>query len=108
MGLAQALARSKSWGEKALVLLAVVVPQHCHPYIVFWWLHGVAGVPSSNALRASWLLWLKGLSANLRTKRSQVQFPVRAHVWVAVQVPQWEAYKRQPHTDIPFPPFPSF
>ena len=34
-----------------------------------------------------WLLWLSGLSAGLRTKGSQVHFPVRAQVWVSGQVP---------------------
>ena len=30
-----------------------------------------------------WLLWLSGLSTGLQTKGLQVQFPVRAHAWVA-------------------------
>ena len=34
-----------------------------------------------------WLLWLSGLSAGLRTQKSLVPFPVRAHAWVAGQVP---------------------
>ena len=34
-----------------------------------------------------WLVWLSGLSASLQTKVSPVQFPVRAHAWVAGQVP---------------------
>ena len=34
-----------------------------------------------------WLVWLSGLSAGLRIKGSLVQFPVRAHAWVAGQVP---------------------
>ena len=34
-----------------------------------------------------WLVWLSGLSAGLRTKGSPVWFPVRAHAWVAGQVP---------------------
>ena len=34
-----------------------------------------------------WLVWLSGLSAGLRTKGLAVQFPVRAHAWVAGQVP---------------------
>ena len=33
-----------------------------------------------------WLVWLSGMSAGLRTKGSLVQFPVRAHAWVAGQV----------------------
>ena len=38
-----------------------------------------------------WLVWLSGLSANLQTKRSLVRFPVRAHAWVAGQVPsRWQ------------------
>ena len=40
-----------------------------------------------------WLVWLSGLSTGLRT--GPVQVPVRAHVWVADQVPSgggvWEA-----------------
>ena len=32
-------------------------------------------------------MWLSGLSAGLRTKRLLVRFPVKAHVWVAGQVP---------------------
>ena len=34
-----------------------------------------------------WLVWLRGLSAGLQTKRSLVQFPVRARAWVAGQAP---------------------
>ena len=34
-----------------------------------------------------WLVWLSGLSAGLPTKGSLVQFPVKAHAWVAGQVP---------------------
>ena len=34
-----------------------------------------------------WLVRLSGLSTGLRTKGSLVHFPVRAHAWVAVQVP---------------------
>ena len=33
-----------------------------------------------------WLVWLSGLSADLRTSGSLVQFPVRAHARVAGQV----------------------
>ena len=34
-----------------------------------------------------WLVRLSGLGAGPRTKGSLVQFPVRAHAWVAGQVP---------------------
>ena len=34
-----------------------------------------------------WLVWLSGLSAGLQNKGSLVRFPVRAHAWVAGQVP---------------------
>ena len=34
-----------------------------------------------------WLVQLSGLSAGLQTKGSPVGFPVRAHAWVAGQVP---------------------
>ena len=57
-----------------------------------------------------WLVWLSGLSASLRTKGSQVQFPVRAHVWVVGQIPNW-GHQRQLHIDVSLPlfllPFPS-
>ena len=34
-----------------------------------------------------WLVWLSELSTGLQTKGSPVWFPVRAHAWVAGQVP---------------------
>ena len=34
-----------------------------------------------------WLVYLSGLSTGLRTKGLLVRFPVRAHAWVADQVP---------------------
>ena len=34
-----------------------------------------------------WLLWLSGWSAGLRTKRSLVGFPVRAHAWLRARSP---------------------
>ena len=37
----------------------------------------------------TWLVWLSGLSAILQTERLLVRFPVRAHAWVAGQVPGW-------------------
>ena len=40
-----------------------------------------------------------------RTKASPVRFPVRAHAWVADQVPQQGARKRQPHIDVSLPLF---
>ena len=42
----------------------------------------------------TWQVLLSGLSAGLQTKGSPVRFPVRAHAWVAGQVPSegvWEA-----------------
>ena len=39
--------------------------------------------------REPWLVWLSGLSAGLWTESSLVQFSVRAHAWVAGQVPHW-------------------
>ena len=38
-------------------------------------------------LMLPWLVWLSGLSAGLRTKRSLLRFPVRAHAWVVSWVP---------------------
>ena len=35
----------------------------------------------------AWLVWLSELSAGLQTKGSVVRFPIRAHAWVAGQVP---------------------
>ena len=47
-----------------------------------------------------WLVRLSELSASLQTKGSPVQFPVRAHAWVAGQVPSWGVCERQPHIDV--------
>ena len=56
----------------------------------------------------TWLVWLSGLSASLGTKGLPVQFPVRAHAWVAGQVPCW-GRARGNHTlmFLSLPPFPS-
>ena len=35
----------------------------------------------------AWLVWLRGLSASLRSKGSLVLFPVRTHAWVVSQAP---------------------
>ena len=51
-----------------------------------------------------WLVWLSGLSAGLRTKESLVRFPVRAHVWVAGQVPSW-GHVRGSHIGVSLPLF---
>ena len=40
-------------------------------------------------LMEPWLVWLSGLGAALRIKASLVQYPGRAHAWVAGQVPRW-------------------
>ena len=62
-------------------------------------------------LSLPWLVWLCGLSAGLRTKGSLIQFPVRAHAWIAGQVPSGGPHDRQPHIDVSpplfLPPFPS-
>ena len=50
-----------------------------------------------------WLVWLSGLSAGLWSKGSLVPFLVRAHAWVAGQVPSEGAHDRQPHTDVSLP-----
>ena len=36
-----------------------------------------------------WPVWHIGLSDSLQTKELPVRFPVRAHAWVAGQVPSW-------------------
>ena len=62
-------------------------------------------------LMEPWLVWLSGLGAALRIKASLVQYPGRAHAWVAGQVPSMGAHQRQPHIDVSLPlfllPFPS-
>ena len=52
-----------------------------------------------------WLVWLSGLSAGLQTKQSLVWFPVRAHAWVAGQMPSGGAHNRQWHADCSLPLF---
>ena len=42
-----------------------------------------------NKTKQPWLVWLSWLSAGLQTRRSPVQFPVRAQARVASQVPSW-------------------
>ena len=44
---------------------------------------------SQKMARALVKVWLSGLSSGLQTKGSLVQFLVRAHAWVADQVPSW-------------------
>ena len=52
---------------------------------------GLNAISASHLVQKSckqpWLVWLSGLSASLRTKMYPVQFPLRAHAWVAGQVP---------------------
>ena len=50
-----------------------------------------------------WLVWLSGLSAGLRTERSRVQFPVRAHAWVVGQVPSQSMYLLHINIFLPLP-----
>ena len=63
---------------------------------------------SLKMLTQPWQVWLSGLSIGLQAERSQVQFPVRAHAWIAGQV-NWSMYLL--HIDISFllflPPFPT-
>ena len=44
-----------------------------------------------------WLVWLSGLSTDSWTKGSPVRFPVRAHAWVAGQVPSRGTWKATTH-----------
>ena len=53
-----------------------------------------------------WLMWLNGLSPGLRTKGLLFRFPVRAHAWVAGQVPSRGRVKGN-HTLMFLLPFPS-
>ena len=58
-------------------------------------------LPSQKEFDQPWLIWLNGLSAGLRTKALPVQFPVRAHVWVAGHVPSMGyTLMRQPYIDV--------
>ena len=41
-------------------------------------------------------MWLSWLGTIPQSERSPVQFPVRAHVWIADSVPSWGVCKRQP------------
>ena len=54
-----------------------------------WEIKGTNEWVSKNTNKLPWLVWLSGLSAHLLTKRSLVWFPIRAHAWVAGQVPSW-------------------
>ena len=62
----------------------------------------------------TWLVWLSGLSVGLQTKGFPVQSPVRAHAWVAGQVPGREHVRGHQlmflsHIDVSLPLFlPSF
>ena len=46
-------------------------------------------LPSIITLTCPGCLWASGLSTRLQAGRLQVRFPVRAHAWVAGQVPIW-------------------
>ena len=57
-----------------------------------------------------WLVLLSGLSTSLKTKRSPVRFPVRAHAWVVGQVPIWGCVRGNQsmflwHIDVSLPLF---
>ena len=63
-----------------------------------------------------WMVWLSRWGVGLQTKGSPVQFPVRAHAWVAGQVPTWGRVRGSQmtfllHIDVSLPlflpPFPS-
>ena len=43
-----------------------------------------------------WLVWIHWLGIILQTKRSQVQFLVRAHAWVSSSVPTQDTCKGEP------------
>ena len=62
-------------------------------YLAPWhhvYIHHTYSFPSKKKMYTlPWLVWLSGLSTGLWTKGSPVWFPVRAHAWVAGQVPSW-------------------
>ena len=51
------------------------------------WLPELIQIECLKNLEQPLLVWLSELSAGLQTKGSSVQFLVRAHAWVAGQVP---------------------
>ena len=51
----------------------------------------------NKSTKLPWVVWLSRLSASLRTKGSLVRFPIRAHAWIAGQVPSW-GHMRSNHT----------
>ena len=69
-------------------------------FVSFWtfykWNHPLK-VKKGKKRKLPWLVWLSGLSATLRTKRLLVRFPVRAHAWVAGQVPVGGAREATTH-----------
>ena len=50
-------------------------------------LGNISSAVLEKTLLLPWLVQLSGLGDSLRTKGSQVQFPVRAHAWVSDPVP---------------------
>ena len=73
----------------------------------------VLALPHGHVIKSyfwPWLVRLSGLSASLQTERSLGRFPVRAHAWIAGQVPGWgHARSNQSiflwHIDISLPLF---
>ena len=58
---------------------------------------------TEKAQKQPWLVWLSGLRPGMWTERLPVQFQVRAHAWVAGQVPSWGRGNRSmyiSHTDV--------
>ena len=67
-----------------------------YTYIVYGYKH-ILIISNIKKVWVPWLVWLSGLSTGLQNKGSPVQFPVRAHTWVASQVPS-RGHSRGNHT----------
>ena len=56
-------------------------------YIIFHWKKQSCLICAFKKIHGPWPVWLSGLNAGLRSKGLMVQFSVRAHAWVAGQLP---------------------
>ena len=78
------------------VILLSLVFQFIEMFSI-WWIFHVCIFETLKEKKDPWLVWLSGLSTGLRTRGLPVWFPVRAHAWVAGQVPR-RGHSRRNHT----------
>ena len=69
---------SVSSHERKDTVLIALLKDHSHFHCID---------PRTKTQTQPWLVWLSGLSTSLGNKESLAPFPVRAHAWVAGQVP---------------------